>query len=126
MAGFNFSVNAPRKVSDGIWKPEWLGVGMQKAVLSCLHDFLILTFYFKIIFKNNTSKTLFAHLTFLAAPARVARQDNVAAPRRARHAGTVCLRGLLLSRHMHRRGNVMVPRHVGWRGRRFSNLIYQL
>jgi hypothetical protein len=27
---------------------------------------------------------------------------------------------------MHRRGNVMVPRHVGWRGRRFSNLIYQL
>jgi hypothetical protein len=33
-------------------------------------DFLILTFF--QIFKNNTSKTLFADLTLLAAPARVA------------------------------------------------------
>jgi hypothetical protein len=46
-------------------------------------------------------------MTLLAAPARVARQDNVAAPhaaaRRARHAGTVGLRSLLLPLHMHRR-----------------------
>jgi hypothetical protein len=59
--------------------------------------------FFKIIFKNNTSKTLFADLTLLAAPARVARMDNVVAPhataRRARHAGTVGLPGLLLPRH---------------------------
>jgi hypothetical protein len=63
--------------------------------------------FFKIIFKNNTSKTLFADLTLLAVPARVARQDNVAAPhatarqahfaaphieaRRARHADKVTL-----------------------------------
>jgi hypothetical protein len=82
------------------------------------------------IFKNNTSIILLADLTLLAAPARVARQDNVAAPhvaaRQARHAGTVGLRGLLLLRHMHWRGNVMVSRHVGWCGRRFSNLIYQI
>jgi hypothetical protein len=39
--------------------------------------FLILTF---IIFKNNTLKILFADLTLLAAPARMARQDNVVAP----------------------------------------------
>jgi hypothetical protein len=43
----------------------------------------------KFIFKNNISKILFADLTLLAAPARVARQDNVAAPhataRQARH-----------------------------------------
>jgi hypothetical protein len=86
--------------------------------------------FFKIIFKNNTSKILFADLTLLATPARVARQDNVAAPhatvRRARHAGKVGLRGRLLPRHMHRRGNVMLPRHVGLHGRRFSDLIYQL
>jgi hypothetical protein len=69
-------------------------------------------------------------MTLLAASARVARQDNVAAPhaaaQRARHAGTVGLRGLLLPRHMHRHRNVMVLCHVVWRGRRFSNLIYQL
>jgi hypothetical protein len=91
--------------------------------------FLILTF-FNLFFKNNISKILFADLTLLAAPARVARQDNVAAPhaaaRQARHAGTVGLQGLLLPRHMHRRDNMMMLRRVGWRSRRFSNLIYQL
>jgi hypothetical protein len=71
---------------------------------------------FNLFLKNNTSKILSADLTLLAARARVARQ--------ARHAGTVGLRGLLLPRHMHRRSNVTVSRHVGWRGRRFSNLIY--
>jgi hypothetical protein len=43
-------------------------------------------------------------MTLLAAPARVARQNNVAAPhaaaRRARHAGTVGLRSLLLPLHV--------------------------
>jgi hypothetical protein len=91
--------------------------------------FLILTF-FLIYFKNNISKILFADLTLLAASARIARQDNVAAPhaaaRQACHAGTVGLRGLLLPRHMHRRDNMMMSRRVGWRSRRFSNLIYQL
>jgi hypothetical protein len=74
--------------------------------------FLKNNLFLKFIFKNNISKILFADLTLLATPARVARQDNVAAPhaaaRQARHAGTVGLRGLLLPRHMHRRGNVMV------------------
>jgi hypothetical protein len=49
--------------------------------------------FFKIIFKNNTSKTLFADLTRLPVPAHVARQAHFAAPhvaaRQARHAGTV-------------------------------------
>jgi hypothetical protein len=48
----------------------------------------------KIIFKNNTLKTLFAALTLLAAPARVARQDNVAAPHAtARQNGPAAPRG---------------------------------
>jgi hypothetical protein len=66
----------------------------------------------KFIFKNNISKILFADLTLLVA--------------QACHAGTVGLRGPLLPRHMHRRDNVMVPHHLVWRGKRFSNLIYQL
>jgi hypothetical protein len=36
--------------------------------------------FFKIIFKNNTSKTLFADLTRLPAPAHMARQAHFAAP----------------------------------------------
>jgi hypothetical protein len=37
-------------------------------------------FNFFLIYKNNTSKILFADMTLLAAPARMARQDNVVAP----------------------------------------------
>jgi hypothetical protein len=65
---------------------------------------------FKIIFKNNAPKILFADLTLLVVSARVARQDNVVAPhaaaRQARHAGTIGLQSLLLPRHMHPRGNI--------------------
>jgi hypothetical protein len=45
--------------------------------------FKILTFFKKIYFKNSTLEILFAHLTLLAAPTHMARQNNVVAPHAA-------------------------------------------